>query len=211
MTNCPNRAERLYELRPCHRSRRDRKENCRMEKSDASDACFPSLPTMPKPTSAAWIMATSLPPSPIAAICLPVAARRSITTSAFWVGEHRQHTTAGAWTAHNANSSRIESRMICSVAPSTMMGGMSSGLLRSSCDMEARTPAAVGADSECKVDSDVTRRAEAAMHRAVSSLSPVSIHTRMPALRSVSNVPRTLCCSRSSTPVTASSSRSHSR
>ena len=36
-----------------------------IEKSAASDACRPSLPTIPMPTLAAWIIETSLPPSPV--------------------------------------------------------------------------------------------------------------------------------------------------
>jgi len=88
MTNWPRREERLYELRPCHSinlgthstagqasvvaserpAHRETKLNCVIEKSAASDACLPSLPTMPTPTSAARIIATSLPPSPIAAV-----------------------------------------------------------------------------------------------------------------------------------------------
>ena len=35
-----------------------------MEKSAASEACFPSFPTIPTPASAAWIILTSFPPSP---------------------------------------------------------------------------------------------------------------------------------------------------
>mmetsp|Transcript_39083 Transcript_39083/g.100120 ORF Transcript_39083/g.100120 Transcript_39083/m.100120 type:complete len:221 (-) Transcript_39083:395-1057(-) len=46
------------------------------------------------------------------------------------------------------------------------------------------------------------RRAEVAMHFAVSTLSPVNIHTFMPALRKTSSVCRTFVCSLSSTPVT---------
>lgn len=45
------------------------------------------------------------------------------------------------------------------------------------------------------------RPAEIAMHLAVSILSPVSIHTYIPALRRVSIVVRTSSCNLSSTPV----------
>ena len=46
------------------------------------------------PTSAAWIMETSFPPSPIQQTRFFVCARMRRATSAFWVGEQRQATTA---------------------------------------------------------------------------------------------------------------------
>jgi hypothetical protein len=49
MTNCESLAERLYELRPCQSSSCVRYENWLMEKSAASEACLPSLPTIPTP------------------------------------------------------------------------------------------------------------------------------------------------------------------
>ncbi len=61
----PNKAERLYDKRPCHSSKAKTFLNFRMEKSAAKAACLPYLPTIPTPTSAAWIIPTSLPPSPI--------------------------------------------------------------------------------------------------------------------------------------------------
>ena len=51
---------------------------------------------MPTPTSAAWIIATSFPPSPIDKVTEPVNAFIASTTYAFWVGEHRQQITDGA-------------------------------------------------------------------------------------------------------------------
>jgi len=56
------------------------------------------------PASAAWIMLTSLPPSPTAAVRLPVCNWMRRTTSAFCVGEQRQHTTAGQPQASSKNS-----------------------------------------------------------------------------------------------------------
>lgn len=41
-----------------------------IEKSDAKEAYIPSLPVIPIPTSASYIIATSLPPSPIHAMRL---------------------------------------------------------------------------------------------------------------------------------------------
>ena len=42
-----------------------------MAKSEAITACMPSMPEIPIPTSAVWIMLTSLAPSPIAKVCTP--------------------------------------------------------------------------------------------------------------------------------------------
>ena len=67
-----------------------------MEKSLAKAAYFPSLPTIPTPTSAAWIIATSLPPSPMLNTIFSVYSLISSVTLAFCVGEHLQQTTAGA-------------------------------------------------------------------------------------------------------------------
>ena len=52
ITNWLNFAERLYELRPCHKSSFVRYENWFIEKSAAREACLPSLPTIPTPASA---------------------------------------------------------------------------------------------------------------------------------------------------------------
>ena len=49
---------------PCTSSSRTRKRNCEIAKSALLTACLPSFPMMPTPTSAAWIIATSLAPSP---------------------------------------------------------------------------------------------------------------------------------------------------
>lgn len=49
MTNWASLAERRYELRPCQSSSFVRWLNCVTEKSAASEACLPSLPTMPTP------------------------------------------------------------------------------------------------------------------------------------------------------------------
>ncbi len=92
-------------------------ENCVIEKSAASDACFPSLASMPIPACAACIMETSFPPSPIAATragflyrfrrltysnrtlmsCAPQRLPLLLllrTIEAFCSGEQRQQTTA---------------------------------------------------------------------------------------------------------------------
>jgi hypothetical protein len=51
-------------------------------------------------------METSLPPSPMQQTRLPVCSRMSRATSAFWVGEQRQATTAGSVVASSMNSRR---------------------------------------------------------------------------------------------------------
>jgi len=53
------------------------------EKSEARAAYIPSLPTIPSPTSASCIIATSLPPSPTHAILLPVCFLTFLATKAF--------------------------------------------------------------------------------------------------------------------------------
>ena len=86
----------LYANLPCHSSNGPMCLNLRIEKSDAKAAYIPSLPTIPTPTSAAYIIATSFPPSPIERHIFPVYNLIASVTSAFYVGEHLQHTTAGA-------------------------------------------------------------------------------------------------------------------
>jgi hypothetical protein len=49
MTNCASLADRLYELRPCHRRSFVKWLNWLMEKSAAKEACLPSFPTIPTP------------------------------------------------------------------------------------------------------------------------------------------------------------------
>ena len=64
--------------------------------SDARAAWLPSLPTMPRPIEASWIIPTSLPPSPIPATIERVINLSFSVMSAFWVGRHLQQMTAGA-------------------------------------------------------------------------------------------------------------------
>ena len=67
--------------------------NCAIAKSELFAACSPSLPEIPTPTSAFWIMATSLAPSPMASEMDPVFSCTSSTISAFWMGLTRQQIT----------------------------------------------------------------------------------------------------------------------
>lgn len=91
-----------------------------MAKSEAITACLPSTPEIPIPTSAVWIIETSLAPSPkndqgafkflwkttinqfvkrvpmprvrICSCCLTI-----LTINAFWSGVALQHKTAAQW------------------------------------------------------------------------------------------------------------------
>ena len=63
--------------------------------SEALTAALPSLPMIPNPMWASWIMATSLPPSPMAAVTgLPGEVLISLIISLFWRGDSLQQTTA---------------------------------------------------------------------------------------------------------------------
>ena len=68
MTNWERVAARLYAFLPCHRSTCLTYLNSVMEISEARAAWLPSLPTMPNPIEASWIIPTSLPPSPMPAL-----------------------------------------------------------------------------------------------------------------------------------------------
>jgi hypothetical protein len=52
ITNYANTADLLYESLPCHRIKWVKYLNCKIEKSAANEAYIPSLPTIPRPTSA---------------------------------------------------------------------------------------------------------------------------------------------------------------
>ncbi len=65
MINEASKALLLYESLPCQSNKVFTFLNSMIEKSAASAACLPYLPIIPTPTSAAWIIPTSLPPSPI--------------------------------------------------------------------------------------------------------------------------------------------------
>ena len=112
-TNYDKMEDLRYESLPCHRTSFPRWLNSVIEKSEAREACMPSLPSIPIPISASKIMPTSLPPSPIAAILLPpVYPFKSYVTSAFWVGEHLQIQTHAAWIAILKKSSCKRSWLI---------------------------------------------------------------------------------------------------
>lgn len=105
MMNWERTQLRLQQFRPCHKRSVVRQENYVIEKSEASAACIPSLPQIPIPTSADWIIPTSLPPSPIPKILFSVYLRSVQVTQAFWVGEQREHTRLGTLEASLKNGS----------------------------------------------------------------------------------------------------------
>ena len=62
--------------------------NFNTEKSEAKDACFPSLPSIPIPTLEHYIIPTSLPPSPIPHTTFFNLFFMYKVTSAFYFGAH---------------------------------------------------------------------------------------------------------------------------
>lgn len=82
-TNYDNNADLLYDYLPCHNNSQFRHLNLRIEKSDANAAYFPSLPSIPIPISALYIIPTSLPPSPIQAVIFLVYFLMHSVTNAF--------------------------------------------------------------------------------------------------------------------------------
>mmetsp|Transcript_1000 Transcript_1000/g.3349 ORF Transcript_1000/g.3349 Transcript_1000/m.3349 type:complete len:223 (+) Transcript_1000:316-984(+) len=101
--------------------------NCVMAKSAARAACCPSLPMMPTPTWASWIIATSLPPSPMDNVvaCSPLT---SAVIAAFCDGVTRAQTTALDTMAAAKKRSRCSgfARMASSTAPPSTRSDMPS-------------------------------------------------------------------------------------
>ena len=98
---------RMYDSRPCQNNSVFRSRNSLIEKSAASAACIPSFPTMPTPTSAAWIMPTSFPPSPMPSTASLNCLWRltPAVSSFFWLGEQRQQMMVGICMAVRKKSS----------------------------------------------------------------------------------------------------------
>ena len=96
-------ADLLYESLPCHKSRVRTFLNFKIEKSAARAACLPYFPTIPTPTSAAWIIPTSFPPSPIPSTAefyfLFLLVLTPKVRVRFWRGEHLQQMTLGIFMA----------------------------------------------------------------------------------------------------------------
>mmetsp|Transcript_71799 Transcript_71799/g.226843 ORF Transcript_71799/g.226843 Transcript_71799/m.226843 type:complete len:223 (-) Transcript_71799:112-780(-) len=182
---------------------------------------MPSCPEMPTPMSAAWIIPTSLAPSPIASVVHP-ADLTSLVTRAFCKGETRQQITA----AHKLPASRnlalrssVSAQasawpsmiMACSPSPSPPRA---LAITSPSCLPTAACPSSLASTlsplpSAAKTSgvSEVTlcatmslRRSEHAkpMFMAVSLLSPVSTHSLMPARARTAMQSGTPSCSLSS-------------
>lgn len=114
----------MYDSLPCQKIRVFRSLNYFIEKSAAKAACIPYFPTIPIPTSAAWIIPTSLPPSPIPKtdsllfLCFFTPAVNSF----FWLGEHLQQIMVGIFIAVMKKSFDSSSlyKTYVSVLPSMM-------------------------------------------------------------------------------------------
>ena len=175
---------------------------------------MPSLPTIPIPTSASKIIPTSLPPSPTAAILLPpVYFLISQHMIAFCVGLHLHTHTHGAFIASSKNFYSIlflPLSIVSSVFPSIISTVMAILGEISLIDCSTLTSSSIS-----RINQRWCRRcfkpALIAMEVAVSTLSPVNIHTWIPADFKDSMVNCTLFWSLSSTPVTPKNSRSVSR
>ena len=194
ITNWPSTAERLQLSLPCQRINLRKCLNSSIEKSLAREACFPSLPTIPTPTFASRIIPTSLPPSPTEQVLFPVNSPILTVTRAFYVGLHLQTQTEGAKVAalkkrssnkgSDISSSRVQPSIIRSVlvfysnSSSLALASLivSRSLMKNICWRRSLKPA------------------EMAMHKAVSTLSPVSIQTYIPPARSDSIVTATSFC-----------------
>mmetsp|Transcript_21848 Transcript_21848/g.56895 ORF Transcript_21848/g.56895 Transcript_21848/m.56895 type:complete len:368 (-) Transcript_21848:133-1236(-) len=217
---------RCSDRRPCTRMRLPRQRKDGMAKSAARAACCPSRPAIPTPTSAAWIIATSFPPSPTAATT-PSAPRRpparftSRTTAAFWLGVTRQNSTpaqdcaacssvSGWWARADASAAPSTTRLMSPVKPS---GSASRSRTERSCwPTSASEPPLMTAISADGLQD--TSPLALPSCTAVDSRSPVSIQTAIPASLSSCTVWGTPGCRRSSMAVTPSrcsecSSRRH--
>mmetsp|Transcript_16698 Transcript_16698/g.41753 ORF Transcript_16698/g.41753 Transcript_16698/m.41753 type:complete len:248 (+) Transcript_16698:1117-1860(+) len=222
---------------------------------------------MPHPMCAAWIMPTSLAPSPMPSVMAPHLTCTSLVTAAFCMGLTRQHTTdlhalhsamSASWCSFLSASASAPPSMTrptlewpCTVpggpvgTPSGGGGGSrpsccmrmfsistSSSFSRSTCASTALAPAPSSLDVEpsCRgavvatpavlaaltksrsrtstsAMSSVKSLQDSAMEMAVSTLSPVSTHSRMPPAASCLMHVGTPSCSLSSMAVQPSSCR----
>ena len=96
-------------------------------------ACRPSMPLIPTPMWAAWIMETSFAPSPMASrIDCFLCFLTSFTTRAFCSGDTRQQMTALHMTARSRNSfSRSFSSAYVSDLPSMTRANVSISIVPS--------------------------------------------------------------------------------
>ena len=166
-------------------------------------------------------MPTSFAPSPMASRMSFERRFTSSTTSAFWSGETRQHTTARhcAASGRNKSASASSCSTCCRLCPSTTSANSSAGARSSArwasavsrlrCSASPVSAGAASLTTSTLIDSEMSRQ-EYPMLIAVSCRSPVSTQTLIPAVCSVAIVSGTPSWSRSSIAVAPSSSRSRS-
>mmetsp|Transcript_13669 Transcript_13669/g.47220 ORF Transcript_13669/g.47220 Transcript_13669/m.47220 type:complete len:372 (-) Transcript_13669:1755-2870(-) len=203
-------------------SMRSRKRNWAMAKSDAITACMPSWPLIPTPTCAAWIMPTSLAPSPMPSVVRPDCFTSAVTC-AFWMGETRQQTTDSQAVHSSSSRSHSSSLSACERERPSMTTAASPFIVCrfvfaafSCCFTESNafcfhseltmllSPAAFAASARlsrlimnCSIPGRSMLHAMA-MLMAVSCLSPVSTQILMPPAASAAMVAGTPSCSLSS-------------
>mmetsp|Transcript_36314 Transcript_36314/g.89463 ORF Transcript_36314/g.89463 Transcript_36314/m.89463 type:complete len:244 (+) Transcript_36314:869-1600(+) len=189
---------------------------------------MPSWPLMPTPMCAAWIMPTSLAPSPMASVMRPLSLTSPVT-SAFCRGDTRQHTTdvhplpSDRKMRARSGSSAKDSERPSMTSPTSMSAVSATShfaLPSSSCFFTLARPSrsnssrVISRSLSCFTRSlmltttssmSSRRRLHAwPMLMAVSCLSPVSTHTAMPARISCSMHCGTPSCSLSSMAVAPS-------
>mmetsp|Transcript_144952 Transcript_144952/g.361558 ORF Transcript_144952/g.361558 Transcript_144952/m.361558 type:complete len:281 (+) Transcript_144952:992-1834(+) len=164
---------------------------------------------MPIPTCAPWIMGTSLAPSPIASvIAFGFCMRTSSTSSRFCIGESRQHTheLLATATSYSAVFALASDKMWPTDLPSRTMACLRGMPFNESSLLERGTSLSLVVHSrgdDVSTTLTIFMPASSNLHdlaisTAVSTLSPVSTHTRIPASRSVAIVDGTRSCNRSS-------------
>ncbi|KAH3667397.1 hypothetical protein OGAPHI_003046 [Ogataea philodendri] len=161
-----------------------------MAKSALLAACIPSIPLMPTPTWAAWIIETSLAPSPIASNRAFFFRFTRRTTRAFCSGETRQQITALQRTAiSRSRSSRSDSKAKPSDFPSMtkaneLMSSCDNWLLRKISALSSKFSLVSRLDSSFTINrfmSSLSSLQLIPMLIAVSCLSPVNTQTLIPA------------------------------
>mmetsp|Transcript_123244 Transcript_123244/g.359852 ORF Transcript_123244/g.359852 Transcript_123244/m.359852 type:complete len:245 (+) Transcript_123244:818-1552(+) len=208
-----NVAIRRYAFLPWQKTRFPRNLNWEMAMSHACTAADPSLPRMPTPMWAPWIIGTSFAPSPMESVmALAFCLLTSSTSSRFCMGESRQQTqlllpSARSYSAFCA----LWLERICAMeAPSITMprNAADVGPVWLPCDSRLIASSGEAAPTDvysCMPSSKSLQ--DFAISTAVSTLSPVNTQTRMPASRSVATVSGTPSCRRSSRAVTPQKDR----
>mmetsp|Transcript_79386 Transcript_79386/g.227778 ORF Transcript_79386/g.227778 Transcript_79386/m.227778 type:complete len:207 (-) Transcript_79386:1823-2443(-) len=163
-----------------------------MAKSELLTACRPSLPAMPTPTCASWIMGTSLAPSPTESVtgCGEMPSRTRRTICAFCAGLTRHAMSTELPWAMSSNCSLVSSLSMktCNAFPEIMSafrpGSSKSQSLWSSSRFIVPSSSSMMRKSMEGVSTLVLKP----MFRAVSNLSPVRTQSLMPAARIFSMV-----------------------